>query len=50
MLTRRSFDTLATRSVLVSLIGITLVHVLSLWSYEHTLDRELTLAHETRRA
>jgi hypothetical protein len=50
MLTRRSFDTLATRSVLVSLIGITLVHVLSLWFYEHALDRELTLAHETRLA
>lgn len=45
-----SLDTLATRSILVSLIGITLVHVLSLWSYEHTLDRELTLAHETRLA
>jgi len=50
MLTRRSFDTLAIRSVLVSLIGITLMHALSLWSYEHTLDRELTLAHETRLA
>jgi signal transduction histidine kinase len=50
MLTRRSFDTLATRAVLVSLIGITLVHVLSLWFYEHALDRELTLAHETRLA
>ena len=45
-----SFDTLATRSILVSLIGITLVHVLSLWSYEQALDRELTLAHETRLA
>lgn len=43
----RALDTLATRSILVSLIGITLVHVLSLWSYEKTLDRALTLAHET---
>jgi two-component system, OmpR family, sensor kinase len=46
----RSFDTLAARAVLVSLIGITLVHVLSLWTYEQTLDRELTIAHETRLA
>lgn len=46
----RALDTLATRTILVSLIGITLVHVLSLWSYKHTLDRELTLAHETRLA
>ena len=38
----RSFDTLAARSVLLSLIGITLVHFVSLWTYEHTLDRELT--------
>lgn len=46
----RSFDTLAARAVLVSLIGITLVHFLSLWMYEHTLDRELTIAHEARLA
>lgn len=46
----RSIDTLAARTVLVSLIGITLVHFLSLWSYEHTLERELTIAHETRLA
>ena len=35
----RAFDTLQTRTVLVSLLGITLTHVLSLWSYEATLDR-----------
>lgn len=46
----RSFDTLAARAVLVSLIGITLVHFLSLWTYEHTLDRELTIAHEAHLA
>ncbi len=46
----RPLDTLAARAVLVSLIGITLVHFLSLWTYEHTLDRELTIAHETRLA
>lgn len=44
------FDTLATRTILVSLIGITLVHGLSLWSYQYTLDRELNLAHEARLA
>lgn len=44
----RSFDTLATRTVLISLIGITLVHFLSLWTYEHTLERELAMAHEAR--
>ena len=46
----RSLDTIAARSVLVSLIGITLVHMLSLWTYERALDRELTIAHETRLA
>jgi two-component system, OmpR family, sensor kinase len=46
----RRLDTLAARAVLVSLIGITLVHFLSLWTYEHTLDRELAIAHETRLA
>jgi len=30
----RTFDTLLTRTVLVSLFGIALKHVLSLWSYE----------------
>lgn len=44
----RRFDTLAARTVLLSLIGITLVHFLSLWTYEHTLERELTMAHEAR--
>jgi two-component system, OmpR family, sensor kinase len=34
----RPFDTLLTRTVLVSLLGITLMHVLSLWSYDAALD------------
>ena len=38
----RSADTLVARVVLVSLLGITVVHLLSLWTYEHTLERELT--------
>ena len=46
----RAFDTLVARLLLVSLIGITLVHGLSLWTYERALDRELALAHETRLA
>lgn len=41
----RSFDTLAARTIFVSLIGITLMHVLSLWTYEKALDRELSSAH-----
>ncbi len=43
-------DTLVARLILVSLLGITLVHILSLWTYEHALDRELTLANESRLA
>jgi two-component system OmpR family sensor kinase len=46
----RLLDTLVARLILVSLIGITLVHVASLWTYEHALDQELTLAHEARLA
>jgi len=46
----RLFDTLVARLILVSLLGITLVHIVSLWTYEHALDQELTLAHETRLA
>ena len=46
----RKLDTIAARAVLVSLIGITLVHLLSLWTYERALDRELTVAHEARLA
>lgn len=46
----KTFDTLAARAILVSLMGITLVHFLSLWTYEQALERELTIAHETRLA
>jgi two-component system, OmpR family, sensor kinase len=44
------FDTLVARLILVSLLGITLVHFVSLWTYEHALDQELMLAHESRLA
>jgi two-component system OmpR family sensor kinase len=47
---KRSFDTLVARLVLVSLLGISLVHVLSIWSYEQALERELGLADEQRLA
>ena len=43
-------DTLVARLLLVSLLGITLVHMLSLWTYEHALEQELTHAHTTRLA
>ncbi len=46
----RAFDTLVARLLLVSMMGIAVVHGLSLWTYERALDRELTLAHETRLA
>jgi two-component system, OmpR family, sensor kinase len=43
-------DTLVARLILVSLLGITIVHIVSLWTYEHALDRELILANESRLA
>ncbi|MFN3745987.1 MAG: ATP-binding protein [Hyphomicrobiaceae bacterium] len=46
----RLLDTLVARLILVSLVGITLVHIASLWTYEHALDQELVLAHESRLA
>lgn len=44
----RTFDTLVARLLLVSLLGIALMYGLSMWTYEHALDEELTAAHETR--
>lgn len=46
----RILDTLVARLILVSLLGISLVHVLSIWTYEQALDRELGLADEARLA
>ena len=46
----RAADTLAARVLLVSLLGITLFHVLSLWTYERTLERELTQAQDAQLA
>lgn len=46
----RRLDTLIGRTILVSLIGISMMHILSLWSYELALDHELSAAHEARLA
>lgn len=43
-MTMRILDSLAARLVLVSLLGITLVHVASLYTYERALEDELTQA------
>lgn len=47
---RRWLDTLAARTVLLMLIGVGIVHVASLYAYQHALDREMSLANEARLA
>ena len=47
---RRWLDTLAARTVLLMLIGVGIVHVVSLYAYQHALDREMSLASEARLA
>lgn len=47
---RWSFDTLIVRTLVASLVSITLVHMASLWFHERALDRELTIAHDARLA
>jgi two-component system, OmpR family, sensor kinase len=44
----RWFDTLAARTILLMLIGVGIVHVASLYAYQHALNREMSLANETR--
>jgi len=46
----RALDTLVARLILVSLLGISLTHILSIWSYEQALERELNMANEARLA
>jgi two-component system, OmpR family, sensor kinase len=46
----RRFDSLALRTTLVVLVGIGLVHLASLWTYQHSLTRELDLANDARLA
>lgn len=44
----RWFDTLAARTILLMLIGVGIVHVASLYAYQHALNREMSLANENR--
>lgn len=44
------FDSLALRTTLVVLLGVGLVHLASLWTYQHSLTRELDLANDARLA
>lgn len=44
----RTLNTLAARTILISLLGIAVVHAVSLWVYERTLERERTGAQEVR--
>ncbi|MCZ8373938.1 MAG: ATP-binding protein [Beijerinckiaceae bacterium] len=47
---KRWFNSLAARTVLLMLIGVGIVHVASLYAYQHALDREMSLANEARLA
>ncbi|MBN8533066.1 MAG: HAMP domain-containing protein [Rhizobiales bacterium] len=46
----RWLDTLAARTILLMLIGVGIVHVASLYAYQHALDQEMSLANEARLA
>lgn len=46
----RWLDTLAARTILLMLIGVGIVHVASLYAYQHALNREMSLANESRLA
>lgn len=46
----RALDSLALRTALVAVVGIVVVHVLSLWTYEHAMERERHAAHALRLA
>lgn len=46
----RWLDTLAARTILLMLLGVGIVHVASLHAYQHALNREMSLANETRLA
>lgn len=43
-------DSLVFRAMVVMLIGIGLVHVASLWTYQHSLTREIELSNDARLA
>ena len=44
----RVLNTLAARSILISLLGIAVVHALTLWVYERALEPERAGAQEVR--
>ncbi|WP_296571013.1 ATP-binding protein [Phreatobacter sp.] len=44
------FDSLTARTVLVVLLGIGIVHIVSLWTYQISLDREVALSSDARLA
>lgn len=44
------FDSIAARTVAVVMLGIALVHVVSLWTYQHVLTEEIELSNESRLA
>ncbi len=44
------FDSLTARTVLVVLLGIGIVHLVSLWTYQISLDREVALSSDARLA
>lgn len=46
----RRFDSLATRTAVVAVVGIVAVHLASLWTYQHAMERERHVAHTARLA
>lgn len=46
----RALDSLAMRTAVVAVLGIVVVHVLSLWTYEHAMERQRHAAHAVRLA
>ncbi|MFG1404290.1 ATP-binding protein [Xanthobacter sediminis] len=46
----RALDSLAVRTAVVAVLGIVVVHVLSLWTYEHAMESERHAAHAMRLA
>ncbi|MFG1384608.1 hypothetical protein V5F55_23850, partial [Xanthobacter sp. V3C-4] len=46
----RASDSLAVRTAVVAVLGIVVVHLLSLWTYEHAMERERHAAHAIRLA
>ncbi|MGR7997732.1 ATP-binding protein [Xanthobacter sp. ZOL 2024] len=46
----RRLDSLAARTAVVAVLGIVLVHLASLWTYQHAMERERRMAHAARLA